>query len=159
MIQRIQSLFLLAACIASFIVVFHPISRMGLSDGSQANLTSIGLKTDAKPSTMLYSAFPIAVLAAICGLMSFVTIIMYRKRLLQMRLCGYNILLTLILIIVIFIYYFIIKHKTIDNSDIIVSSSLSYPIVLPFVNIVLLFQSFRAIRRDDLIIKSYDRLR
>lgn len=159
MIQRIQSLFLLCVTIASFIIVFHPIVRMGMSHGPMAYLTSINFKALLSPPEISYPTFPIAILASISGLMSLLTILLYHNRLLQMRLCGYNIVLTLILIIVIFVYYFIIKDKTFNNSITVLSTAFAYPIVLPFINIILLFQSFRAIRRDDLLVKSYDRLR
>jgi hypothetical protein len=159
MIQRIQSLFLLAAVISSFIVVFQPLAKMTMSDESIANFTSIGLRTDNDPSEMLFSAYPIAVIASITGIMSLITLILYRDRLLQMRLCGYNIILTLILIAVIFFYYFFMRKITFAYQLYIIIKSFSYPILLPFVNIILLFQSFRAIRRDDLLVKSYDRLR
>ncbi len=159
MIQRIQSLFLLVACIAFFLIIFHPIARMNLSNGGTLYLTSIGVKINKAPSDMVYNAFPIGILACICGIMCFITIVLYHKRQLQMRFCVYNLLLTLAIAILIFAYYYFIQNKTIDNNIKVLTSALLYPVVLPFVNIILLFQSFRAIRRDDLLIKSYDRLR
>jgi hypothetical protein len=159
MIQRVQSIFLLCVTIASFYIVFHPIVWMTMSHGPRAYLSSVNFKLDLYTPVTLYLTFPIAILAILSGLLSFLTILLYQKRLLQMRLCGANILLNIILIVVIFIFYFIIKHKTFDTSITVVSSSFSSPILVPFINIILLFQSFRAIRRDDLLIKSYDRLR
>jgi hypothetical protein len=159
MIQRIQSLFLLAVTVSCFILVIHPIAYVFLKGDSIANFTSFGLRTTKEPAEMLIRALPIAFMATISGLMSLLTIFVYQQRLLQMKLCGYNILLTVLLIIVIFLYYFSIKDKSIIDHVFIVTKSLSYPILLPFVNIILLFQSFRAIRRDDMLIKSYERLR
>ena len=159
MIQRIQSLFLLAVTVSCFILVIHPIAYVFLKGDMTANFTSFGLKTTKEPTEMLFRTLPIAILATLSGLMSLIAILIYQKRLIQMRLCGYNILLTFLLIIVIFLYYFSIKDKSIIDHVFIVTKSLSYPILLPFVNIILLFQSFRAIRRDDMLIKSYERLR
>jgi hypothetical protein len=159
MIQRIQSLFLLAVIVTSFLVVFNPILYISLSDDTQANLTSIGLRTITKPPLMLRSAYPIAILAVASGLMSLVTLILYQRRLLQMRLCGYNIILNFLLIVVIFIYYYSMRHMKLEKDLFIVSRSFSYTVLLPFINIILLFQAFRAVRRDDMLIKSYDRLR
>jgi hypothetical protein len=160
MIQRIQSLFLLAVTVSAFLIVFHPIAEMNMSDRSLAEFTSIGLRSLEEPEGILYSAYPIAILAIISAIMSFTTLVLYKQRLLQMRLCGYNIILTILLIAVVFFYYFILARNLIVGNNLhIVSKSFQYPILLPFVNIILLFQAFRAIRRDDLLIKSYDRLR
>ena len=159
MIQRIQSAFLLAACILSIIFVIHPISGMSLSNGSLAYFTSFGLKSLDNPPHFYASTFPIAVLAIASAIISFITILFYQKRILQMRLCVYNILLTIGLIAVMFYYYFIIKNgKFVDGVNVL-AHSFSYTIIFPFINIILLFQAFRSIRRDDLLIKSYDRLR
>jgi len=87
-------------------------------------------------------------------IMSFTTIILYNNRVVQMRLCVYNILISFCLIGYIAYYYFSIKHR--PDVD---SNSFTFIVVIPIINIILLFQSFRAIRRDDILIKSYDRLR
>jgi hypothetical protein len=159
MIQRIQSAFLLAATILSVVIIVHPISGMSLSDGSQAFFTCFGLKNAVKPYQMYISTYPIAVLAITTALISFITIFLFQRRVLQMRLCVYNILLTIGLIISIFIYYFIIKTGNIVDEIYMKAHAFSFSIVFPFVNIILLFQAFRSIRRDDMLIKSYDRLR
>ena len=159
MIQRVQSAFLLAASILSVILVFHPVSGMSLSDGSLAIFTSFGLKDATKPHEMYISTFPIAVLAIATAFISFLTILLYQRRVLQMRLCVYNILLTIGLIFSIFLYYFIIKSGPVVDEIYMKAHAFSFTIVFPFVNIILLFQAFRSIRRDDLLIKSYDRLR
>lgn len=154
MIQRIQSLFLLAATIFSIIVVFHPISSMILKGGTEAELYTYGLMTTGGSPTMLYNTFPIIILAIITGILNIIIILIYKRRNLQMRLCVFNILLTLGLLLSMFGYYFLIKK----NFD-VVTHSFSYSVVLPFVNIILIFQAFRGIRRDDLLLKSYNRLR
>jgi len=159
MIQRVQTVFLLAATILSIIIVFNPISELSLSDGSSAVFTSFGLRNIEEPHTLYLSTFPIAVLAIASAIISFITILLYQKRILQMRLCVYNILLTIGLVISIFLYYFIIKNGVHVHEIYIKAHSFSFTIVFPFVNIILLFQAFRSIRRDDLLIKSYDRLR
>ncbi len=159
MIQRVQTVFLLAVAILSTIIVVHPVSEVILSDGTMAKFTSFGLKTvEESPEIYIYT-FPIAVLAIVSALISFVTILLYQKRNLQMRLCVYNILITIGLAAVMFYYYLTIKNGTIVDDITVRTHSFSYTIIFPFINIILLFQAFRSIRRDDLLIKSYNRLR
>ena len=154
MIQRIQSLFLLAASILSAIIVIHPISSMILSGGLEYEFLPYGLISVGDSSELMYNTFPIIVLAIITTILNITTIFIYKKRNLQMRICVYNILLTIGLIISIFGYYFLIK-RSFDIS----THAFSYTVVMPFVNIILIFQAFRGIRRDDLLLKSYNRLR
>lgn len=153
MIQRVQTLFLLVATILSALVVFVPISEMMLPNGDVAKLYSTGLK-NLNSSEVLYQTFPILILGLATSLLSLITIFIYQRRTIQMRLCVYNILLLLFMAILFAYYYFDIRNKLEVQMH-----SFSYTLVIPLVNIILIFQAFRAIRRDDLLIKSYDRLR
>lgn len=154
MIQRIQSLFLLAASILSAIFIFHPISSMIITGGVEAEFLPYGLISAGDTSKMIYNTFPVIILAVITTILNITAIFIYKRRNVQMRICVYNILLTIGLIISIFSYYFLIKR----NFD-ISTHAFSYTSVLPFVNVILIFQAFRGIRRDDLLLKSYNRLR
>ncbi len=154
MIQRIQSLFLLAATVLSIIVVIHPVSSMMLTGKVEAEFFTYGLMSMGESTEMLYNTFPVIILAGLTAILSLITIFIYRKRALQMRICVFNILLTLFLIISIFVYYLAIKRNFV-----VLTHSFSYSALLPFVNVILIFQAFRGIRRDDLLLKSYNRLR
>ncbi len=154
MIQRIQSLFLLAATILSVIIIVHPISSLALTNKVFAEFNTYGLMMKGDHPEMLYNTFPVLVLAIVTALLNLTTIFLFKKRILQMRICVYSILLTIGLIISIVVYYLLIKR----NFDVI-SHAFSYSAVLPFVNVILIFQAFRGIRRDDLLLKSYNRLR
>lgn len=153
MIQRIQSLFLLFATILSAIMTFLPFSQMMTADGELLKLFCTGLH-NIPQDKLIYNAWPLCVLTVVTGLISFVTIIIYQRRILQMRFCVYNILLSIAQFIIILFYFF--KFKKEFGADL---HSFSFTIILPLVNIILIFQAFRAIRRDDILIKSYDRLR
>ena len=153
MIQRIQTLFLLAAFAATLLMILIPFNVLTNDHGEPLKLFFTGLK-NMETGTYVFKAIPLAGVTVLSALLSLVTIFVYQNRTLQMRLCVYNILLTLALIVLIVIYYFIIK-----NNIGIRLSSFSFTGILPVVNIILIFQAFRAIRRDDLLIKSYNRLR
>jgi hypothetical protein len=154
MIQRIQSLFLLAATVLFVIFIFHPVSSLYISGDTAAEFFAYGLMSDSETPEMLYNTFPIIVLAIITTILTVLTIFVYKNRTIQMRICVYNILITLGLIISIFIYYYLIrKHFEVSKH------AFSYSVLLPVVNVILLFQAFRGIRRDDLLLKSYNRLR
>lgn len=153
MIQRVQSLFLFLATISSALMVYFPFSQMMTADGELLKLYCTGLH-NIPQDTLVYNTWPMCVLIVVSGLISFITIIIFQRRVLQMRFCVYNILLSIALFILVLFYFF--KFKGEFGADL---HSFSFTIILPLVNIILLFQAFRAIRRDDLLIKSYDRLR
>ena len=153
MIQRAQTLFLLIVVLLSGFMIFYPLSMVELKTGILLHLHSYGMQ-DIHSGKLLYHIFIPFLLILAITIISFVTILLFNKRILQMRLCAYNIILSLCLIGCIAYYYFSLKHK-----PEVTSNSFTFTIVFPIINIFLLFQSFRAIRRDDLLIKSYDRLR
>jgi hypothetical protein len=126
---------------------------MMTDDGELLKLYCNGLH-NIPQETILFNAWPLCVLTVVIGLISLTTIIIFQRRVLQMRFCVYNILLSLAQFVLVLFYFF--KFKREFGADI---HSFSFTVILPLVNIIILFQAFRAIRRDDLLIKSYDRLR
>jgi hypothetical protein len=153
MIQRVQTIFLLIATIAAVFMITIPFSRMVSPENITHEMHFYGLENTSE-GVLIAKTLPLAVITVITGLLSFLTIIIYRRRVLQMRICVYNILITIAQFGLILYYYFSFK------SDLGAGvTSFSFTIILPLINIILIFQAFRAIRRDDLLIKSYDRLR
>lgn len=153
MIQRVQTLFLLIATIASVLMIVIPFYQMIGPNDDVLKLYYTGLENVTR-GEVIYRTLPLAVITVVTGLISFITILLFQRRTLQMRLCVYNILLIIAQFGLILFYYFSLKNKFDAGL-----TSFSFTAILPLVNIVLIFQAFRAIRRDDLLIKSYDRLR
>lgn len=160
MLLRIQTVFLALATALSSILFIKPYAGMLMSDGTHTMLTFMGLKTTHEPIILLNSTIPLTGLAIITALLSFITIFFFGNRKLQLRLCVFNILLTLGFILALCGYYLAFKKGLGLAEDIYtVDTKLRFALIIPFVNIFLIFQAFRAIRRDDLLIKSMDRLR
>ena len=154
MIQRIQSLFLLAAATFSGISFKTPLSEFILKNGDLVKLYSHGLYDVTNHTTFHLNTLVLAVLIITTTLINLIVIFIYKRRVLQMRLCVYNILLTIAILGVHLYFHFMLK-KNLD----IASSQFTLSAIFPIINIILIFQAFRAIKRDDLLLKSYDRLR
>jgi peptidoglycan/LPS O-acetylase OafA/YrhL len=91
--------------------------------------------------------------AMLIGALNLVTIFMYKRRVLQMRLCVYNILLLAgITGVILFTLHGIIKE---------VESLPRYclPLVFPVVAAILHYLAFRGIRKDELMVQAMSRLR
>jgi len=87
------------------------------------------------------------------ALLSLVTIFLYKKRKLQIKIC-YGILGLLILSYLIIFFNFWLPNYT---SEAVVAFKI--PVVFPFFAIVLDILAIRAIKKDEKLVRSLDRLR
>ncbi|MBN1951518.1 MAG: DUF4293 domain-containing protein [Bacteroidales bacterium] len=119
-----------------------------------------GLQNLYDTDTVYNNTFALTALVIITGLLSLITIFLFNNRKLQMRLCVFNILLTLGILLAIVGYYLLFKAGIgLEKGMKVFDPHLRWTLIIPLVNVVLLFQAFRFIRRDDILIKSYERLR
>ncbi len=157
MIQRIQTLFLIGAAIISVSLFFLPLSEVkvthpdGTNDLLTVTLMEIKSESGSKevPANISYSML-IVNLLVLAGTM--VTIFMYKNRQAQIRLTSITTLLLIVLIILIF-----------RSSDSVAGVG-GPPLYLTGVYLIAV-QAFlyilarRAIRKDELLVRSADRIR
>lgn len=155
MIQRIQSLFLLASVILLSILIYNPFATFIVEPQmAKYSLGALGLSlvdgstVEKVQSIGFLLGFIITVL-----LISFVTIFLYHRRLLQIRLCVFTIVMLLGLQGV--MYYVAFAFGENLNSK----PTYSFVFIFPIVAAILNFLALRAIARDEAIIRSLDRLR
>ena len=151
MIQRIQSVYLLAAAVILIMILILPIATLVNAHSDSFTYLFYGI-VDSEGQIAL-QAFPLATLLVIMPIISLISIFLYKKRILQMRLCIYNILLMLGSIGLILFYSFQAKN------NLFTETIFSFPIVLPVVTAILTYLAFRGIRKDEILVKSIDRIR
>ena len=149
MIQRIQSVYLLIVAILSVIVMSNPIGSFIAADNSIVEFTNLSLidqsgVEDYKP----WALFAILMISAIISL---ITIFLYRKRMLQIRLTLFNIILPIGYYVILVTFVFMLKGES--------TFVPSWMVCLPFVGIVLDWLAIRAIGKDEMLVKAYERLR
>jgi peptidoglycan/LPS O-acetylase OafA/YrhL len=154
MIQRIQSLYLLIATGLFFIMLGNPIAQIQLADNTFLTFNHNEIFAEGNPSFNPVSTWQVSVLIAVIMLIGVIDIFLFRKRTLQMRLCVFNILLMFGLVGLIYFYTKYAVHKF-DA----VNSVFLWPIVVPFISIILTYLALKGIQKDDALVKSYDRLR
>ena len=143
MIQRIQSIFLLLACILLSLVFVFPFFK--------GNQSTSGFFSDSQYTIQDHPALlGVTVGAAVIAL---IAIFMYKNRSLQQKLVYLAILLCIALLIVVFVLGFG------DTPDLMNQASIFVGSFLPLLAVVFLGISLRGIRKDDRIVKSMDRLR
>jgi len=151
MIQRIQSVYLLATVVVLLMILVLPIATLVNAQSDSFTYLFYGIVNSE--GQIALQAFPLATLLVIMPIISLISIFLYKKRILQMRLCIYNILLMLGSIGLIFFYSFQAKN------NLFTETIFSFPIVLPVVAAILTYLAFRGIRKDEILVKSIDRIR
>ncbi|MDR0295856.1 MAG: DUF4293 domain-containing protein [Prevotellaceae bacterium] len=131
MLQRIQTIFLLAAAILLTCMFFNPFISAG-------------------DELIQYTDFlTIRILIILTVVIGYLNIFMYRKRTIQIRLCIYNCLVLLGLQG--FIAYYIFTNKV----DVVFSLTAAFPII----SAILTYMAMRYIVRDEALVKTMERLR
>jgi len=123
------------------------------TEGGEFILNHSGV-VDAKGVKMELSTWPLTVIFAVLAALSFFNIFFYRNRMRQMRLAIFAIFLSAGMTGMMF-YYAWIAGEQLGSSHTIYQ----WRFLIPPVCIILLYFAFRQIRRDELLVKAYDRIR
>jgi hypothetical protein len=155
MIQRIQTVFLFLAAIFAGVLFFSPIAAF--EHGAEVmKLTVLGVnnQVDAQYFNAIYT-LPLLVLTILVVAIPMVTIFMYKKRELQIKLSSLNVFLNAIICGLIFLYYTSNIEKTIAAEGV----AYLFGTYIPLINMVLSILAMRWIKKDIELLKSVDRLR
>ncbi|MFM7024074.1 MAG: DUF4293 family protein [Flavobacteriales bacterium] len=176
MIQRIQTIFLLIADVLGFSSLFFTAfdtenleytalgSEEILEATHYADTGNISYSMDSVDLPWKYYSFAalIIIISASCTL----TIFFFKKRKLQMLLCKILLVLVLLENILVFFFpwIFIWLSERQMGEFIAVSWNISYSInptvfIIPILQLILIFLALRAIKKDEELVRSTDRLR
>jgi len=138
MLQRIQSVFLTLALVLLGLLFVLPYIRMIDEQGAEY--------------IMRATEYPVVVIQIITFAVTLITIFLYKKRMLQIRLCIFNCLALLGYQGFIIFYVYVLSKLT----DI---TRLSVAMVIPVIAAILIFLALRSIARDEALVRSLERLR
>lgn len=147
MIQRIQTVFLFLSAVFAGILFFVPVASFNLGN-EVVNLSIFGAGDHANALLLL-------ILAILMLVVPFVTIFLYKKRELQLKLSSLNVFLNALFCGFIFLFY-VDKVQGILSAETVTYAFGTY---IPLVNMVLSILAMRWIKKDIELIKSIDRLR
>lgn len=152
MIQRIQTLYLLAAFALCVWCLCTPIAHFMVKDSmEQVDMYNLWLVSEGKH---LFSFCPVLMgILAITAVIVFYDIWLFRHRALQMRLATFS----MILIVAWYIAYGIISHLLCAEME--ASWRPHWTAALPAAALILLYLAFRGILKDEMLVRSLDRLR
>jgi len=157
MIQRIQTIFLVLAVISGVLLFFFPLADYynEFSGNFRFYITELRpMDPDPKITTTIWFTSPLWLISGVSVALSLVSVFLYKKRLVQLQLVAFNILLNIGLVVLIFLIY-TSKITTLTN----IEPSYQFGIFLPLITIVFLVVANRFIRKDEALVKAADRLR
>jgi len=125
MIQRIQTVYLFLVFCLMAVLMFIPFS----------------------------SSWTVSLVAGIVAVVAVITVFLYKKRGLQIKM-GYLLLLLLVLT---YAFYYIFDRHYVPIADLF--RQIRFTFVFPFVAFVLVYLAIRGIKKDEKLVRSLDRLR
>ena len=145
MIQRIQTLYLLLVVVlGTLLCVFSPVQFLLPEATEYVSLHAM-------------DKWPMAVMTMAVPVLALVTIFLFKRRTLQIRLCAVEMVLLLGVLILYGLYYwFTIKsfeNFTLDHLQ------FGWAAPMPVVALILTYLASRAIFKDEMLVRSLDRIR
>lgn len=149
MIQRIQSVYLLVVSILMVICLCNPVGSIIANTNEISEFGNLFITLP--DGTKDYAPWALFVILLVVAVLAFVTIFLFKKRMLQIRLTIFN--------SVVLIGYYLVMAALIFMTAEETSFTPSWTICLPFVGIILNWLAIRGIGADEALVKAYDRLR
>ncbi len=149
MIQRIQSVYLLVVAILMVVMLSLPIGGF-YTDSAAMEMTNLSVVLS--DGTVDYTPWALFAILMLVAVFSLATIFLYKKRMLQIRLALFS-------SIVLIGYYVTLAAFVYGSLSELGNFSYSWTITLPIVSLVLNWLAIRAIGKDEVLVKAYERLR
>lgn len=155
MIQRIQSVYLLLTTLLPILFLKGSFLNFMDKSGSVIKVTFSGLVRTIgnQDFELIEKLLPFSVLILLISLFSFATIFIFRNRKIQLILALTVTFLATGLILLSVYYFFIITARY--NTELIPGFKMFIPVIIMIFAVL----AYRALKKDDHLIKSYDRLR
>jgi len=155
MLQRIQTVYLLAIVILSGITFFSPLAELiNQSTGLVYVLDFKGLYlVQAKGNVYQSGIWDVNAVAAIIPLLALCTIFLYKKRMVQIRLSVINMFLMVGYYILLFV------NLWMAGRNLSADWSLKIASIFPVICIILNYLAIGGIGKDEALVKSMDRIR
>jgi len=152
MLQRSQTLYLMGVFILTLLLFAGPIADFSVDNGV-LSLKHSGI-FDSQGEKLELSTWPLTLFFALVSILAFLNIFSYKNRVRQMRLCIFLMLISVGMVAMMFYYTWMSGNKF-DASQ----TLYQWRFVIPPILIILQYLAFRGIRKDELLVKAYDRIR
>ena len=124
-------------------------------DNNFYSFDASGLNTLPKPSELVFHTWALMALSALIALIAMITIFLYKKRMLQIRLCIFN---TILLVGFYGLFAFFL-WKISGVSVAFQFGNIRIALAFPLISIILNYLAIRNIGADEILVRSLNRLR
>ena len=152
--QRIQTLYLAIVAVLSSVQMFVPLAGFTDVDVAQVYAFKAYNLIELESGEVVQNAYFLPLLPLIIALLAVGTIFLFKKRLLQIRLCVVNIVLAIMFYPYMFLHLYF-ATKGVEN----ISTFWGIPSSFQLINVILLFLAIRAIGHDEALVRAADRMR
>lgn len=156
MIQRKQSVYLLLVAVLMSWMLIRPYAEITLISGRMLIFHSPVIRNYSTPHDYDYFRYtiPLVFLVFLTGVLNFVNIFLFSRRILQIRLCVISAVLLVVVLLTMLYYYFNVLNSVEHTLHIFRVAA-----IFPIIAIIFNFLAYRAIHQDEMLVKSYDRIR
>jgi hypothetical protein len=155
MIQRIQSVYLFLTTLLA--IIFLQGSFFNFSDNASAaikvTLSGIEQGSAAQGFSVIEKLYPLTIAVILIAIFSLAAIFLFKKRNIQAILV--KILIVLVVFLIIACVHSIYRITSQHSMQLVPGIKLAFPVLI----LVFLILAHRGIKKDDDLVKSYDRLR
>lgn len=166
MIQRIQTLYLGLVLIFSFVGLISTIGEWTVADAIVAHFSNFTFGAEGAYKALDATSGPwcLGILLIMVMFLSFLSIMLYRKRMRQLRL---TIISTILLVgyvatYAVFAYYYQLNLEELTPQavlSIVPTFHIKFVAVFPVLSIILNCLAIQGIRKDEALVRSLDRIR
>lgn len=153
MLQRIQTIFLLFALACMLFLFSNNFGSIQTDSGENLNIYVNGIDKHANIDTETFSVLPLTIIVSIVSIVTLLTIVLYKKRMLQIRLSFFNLVMQLGTMGLMF-YYLYNASKQFGTDY-----SFGFMFIMPLIAMILTFLAIRQIGKDEALVRSIDRIR
>jgi hypothetical protein len=150
MLQRIQTLYLLLASICMLVATVTPLASF-LYNGETVVFEAMGIYRNGGLESSTWALFAIG---AIGSLLPFVTLFLYKTRILQIRFSVFNIFL----MIGFYLYFGFLIYRINPEAG-LQFQTIRIGSIMPVIAIILTYLAIRRIGADEMMVRSFHRLR
>ena len=151
MFQRIQTIFLVLAASAMLIASSTPLATFNYNYSEEVVFESMGIYLNGTLNDSTWGLFAISIGSSVLAL---ITIFLYKKRMLQIRLSIFN----LVLMIGFYLFFGFIFYKVYSVEELLFNK-IGVGLIIPLIAIILTILAIRRIGSDEALVQSLNRLR
>jgi hypothetical protein len=152
MIQRIQSLYLLIATALMGVALLMPVATFTATTGEVFTLSAFSLSSAGLSQSTIW----MGILMVAATVLPFITLFLFKRRMLQVRLCAVEIVLLLGCIAFEAIYYYLSGANALAE---VAHRQFGWAAIMPIIALILSAMAARATFKDEVMVRSFDRIR